>query len=227
MSAEVSGANPRSHPEIMRHQEGFSFVPGNRSLSAVEVSLVNVMGWETVLRQYVDGVKCSYNYILLDCRPSLGMLVINALSASDCVLPPCPGGLPCGGGHDRVGGNCPEHPAANQPQAENRWRIPDQANETNFRKDVISAVRENCGKHLPVLDTVIPATVRLAEASTAWEGWGLCLTAPTVYEYFLGGGPAGRFGVLPIKQPCGSSTDLTRMGRYRSFTTTPETMMWL
>ena len=44
---------------------------------------MNVMSRETVLRQYVDSVKRDYDYVLLDCRPSLGMLVINALSASD------------------------------------------------------------------------------------------------------------------------------------------------
>ena len=88
MSDVVAGTMPRDHPEIMRHHEGFDFVPGNRSLSAVEVSLVNVMSRETVLRQYVDSVKRDYDYVLLDCRPSLGMLVINALSASDYVLIP-------------------------------------------------------------------------------------------------------------------------------------------
>ena len=46
------------------------------------------MSLQTVLRQYVDSVKRDYDYVLLDCRPSLGMLVINALSASDYVLVP-------------------------------------------------------------------------------------------------------------------------------------------
>ena len=88
MNDVVSGAMARGHPEIMHHHEGFDFVPGNRSLSAVEVGLVNVMSRETVLRQYVDSVKQDYDYVLLDCRPSLGMLVINALAASDYVLIP-------------------------------------------------------------------------------------------------------------------------------------------
>jgi len=88
MNDVVSGTAPRGHPEIMRHHEGFDFVSGNRSLSAVEVSLVNVMSRETVLRQYVDSVKQDYDYVLLDCRPSLGMLVINDLSALDYVLVP-------------------------------------------------------------------------------------------------------------------------------------------
>ena len=72
MNDVVAGAEPAGHPEIMHHHEGFDFVPGNRSLSAVEVGLVNVMSRETVLRQYVDSVKRDYDYVLLDCRPSLG-----------------------------------------------------------------------------------------------------------------------------------------------------------
>ena len=88
MNDIVAGISGTEHPEIMHHYEGFDFVPGNRTLSAVEVGLVNAMCRETVLRQYVDQVKKDYDYVLLDCRPSLGMLVINALSASDYVLIP-------------------------------------------------------------------------------------------------------------------------------------------
>lgn len=84
----VADTENSSHPEILRHHEGFDFVPANRTLSAVEVSLVNVMSRETVLRRYVNSVKKPYDYVLLDCNPSLGMLVINALSASDYVLIP-------------------------------------------------------------------------------------------------------------------------------------------
>ena len=87
MSDMVDGTMPRNHPEIMHHHEGFDFVPGNRSLSAVGVSLVNVMSREMVLRQNVDSIKRDYDYVLLDCRPSLGMLVINALSTSDFLIP--------------------------------------------------------------------------------------------------------------------------------------------
>lgn len=88
MNDVVSGVSGEDHSEILHHYEGFDFVPANRGLTAVEVGLVNVMSRETVLRQYIDSVKNNYDYVLLDCRPSLGMLVINALSASDYVLIP-------------------------------------------------------------------------------------------------------------------------------------------
>lgn len=99
MSDVVSGKEIVEHTEIMHHHDGFDFVPGNRALSAVETGLVNVMSRETVLRQYVDSVKNDYDYVLLDCRPSLGMLVINALAASDYVQDQLPEPEVCTGGH--------------------------------------------------------------------------------------------------------------------------------
>lgn len=72
MNAVVQNQSGSEHPEILHHPEGFDFVPANRRLSAVEVGLVNVMSRETVLRRYLDGIKQDYDYVLLDCRPSLG-----------------------------------------------------------------------------------------------------------------------------------------------------------
>jgi len=77
-----------SHEGILQHQEGVALMPGNIELSAVEVSLVNTMSRETILRSYIDQVKSDYDYVLIDCMPSLGMLTINALAAADSVIIP-------------------------------------------------------------------------------------------------------------------------------------------
>lgn len=158
---------PRDHPEIMHHHEGFDFVPGNRSLSAVEVGLVNVMSRETVLRRYVDSVKREYDYVLLDCRPSLGMLVINALSASDYVLVPVQADYLAAEGMTELVGTVRSVQRQINPRLKIGGVFLTMANETAFRRDIVNSVKENFGRHLPVLDTVIPATVRLAEVSTA------------------------------------------------------------
>ena len=73
---------------ILRHEEGIDLLPANIELAGMEVSLVNFMSRELVLRQYIDQVKNLYDYVLIDCMPSLGMLTINALACADAVLIP-------------------------------------------------------------------------------------------------------------------------------------------
>ena len=163
----VADLENSSHPEILHHHEGFDFVPANRTLSAVEVSLVNVMSRETVLRRYVNSIKKPYDYVLLDCNPSLGMLVINALSASDYVLIPVQADYLAAEDMTELVGTVQNVKKGINHYLKIGGVFLTMANETNFRKEVVSAVKENFGKHLPVLQAVIPATVRLAEISTA------------------------------------------------------------
>ena len=66
---------------ILHHDEGIDLMPANIELSAMEVSLVNTMSREIVLRSYLNEVKKKYDYVLIDCMPSLGMITINALAA--------------------------------------------------------------------------------------------------------------------------------------------------
>ena len=67
---------------ILHHEEGIDLMPANIELSGMEVSLVNAMSRETILRQYINSVKGQYTHILIDCQPSLGMLTINTLAAA-------------------------------------------------------------------------------------------------------------------------------------------------
>lgn len=167
MNDIVSGIEHGGHAEILRHHEGFDFVPANRNLSAVETGLVNVMSRETVLKRYVNDVKRLYDYVLLDCRPSLGMLVINALSASDYVLIPVQAEYLAAENMIELIGTVRDIKRQINPKLEIGGVFLTMANDTNFRKDIVAAVKEKFGKSLPVMQTVIPATVRLAEISTA------------------------------------------------------------
>ena len=152
---------------ILHHEEGIDLMPGNIELSGLEVSLVNVMSRETVLRRYVDSVKREYDYVLLDCRPSLGMLVINALSASDYVLVPVQADYLAAEGMTELVGTVRSVQRQINPRLKIGGVFLTMANETAFRRDIVNSVKENFGRRLPVLDTVIPSTVRLAEVSTA------------------------------------------------------------
>jgi chromosome partitioning protein len=73
----------------LRHGEGVDLIPANMELSGLEVSLANVMSREMILKEYVDMIRDDYDYILIDCMPSLGVMTINALVAADRVLILC------------------------------------------------------------------------------------------------------------------------------------------
>ena len=73
---------------ILHHKEGVDLVPANMELSGMEMALVNAMSREFTLREYLSRVKKGYDYVIIDCMPSLGMITINALTAADSVIIP-------------------------------------------------------------------------------------------------------------------------------------------
>ena len=73
---------------ILRTEDGMDLMPSNIELSGIEIRLVNEMSRERVLKTYVDTVRDKYDYILIDCMPSLGMMTFNALCAADSVIIP-------------------------------------------------------------------------------------------------------------------------------------------
>ena len=73
---------------ILHHDEGVDLIPANIELSGMEITLVNAMSREFTMKSYLSGLKKDYDYILIDCMPSLGMLTINALAAADSVIVP-------------------------------------------------------------------------------------------------------------------------------------------
>jgi len=73
---------------VLHHKEGVDIIPTNIELSGMEISLVNAMSREQTLKLYLSDLKKDYDYILIDCMPSLGMLTINALAAADSVIVP-------------------------------------------------------------------------------------------------------------------------------------------
>jgi chromosome partitioning protein len=73
---------------IHRHLHGMDLVPANLNLSAVEIQLASVMAREIRLKQALESVRLNYDYIAIDCPPSLGILSILGLTAATHVLVP-------------------------------------------------------------------------------------------------------------------------------------------
>ena len=73
---------------ILHHKEGVDLLPSNATLNSVETALLNVMGGETILSEYIEMIRNDYDFIIIDCSPNLGMLTFNALAAGDEVIIP-------------------------------------------------------------------------------------------------------------------------------------------
>ena len=76
------------HGGILHHPEGVDLMPSSIELSGLEVRLIQAISCERVLKTYVNAVRKDYDYVLIDCMPSLGIMVINALAAADSVIIP-------------------------------------------------------------------------------------------------------------------------------------------
>ena len=100
---------------IIHHNEGVDLVPANIELSGMETALVNIMNRERALKTYIDKVKDNYDYVLIDCTPSLGMLTINSLAAADEVIIPVQAHYLPAKGFGTVNNNCRQSKTADKP----------------------------------------------------------------------------------------------------------------
>lgn len=151
---------------ILSHEEGVDLVPANITLSGLEVSLVNAMSRETVLKQYLDTVKDKYDFILLDCMPSLGMLTVNALAASDQVLIPVQANYLSAKGLEQLLQTVNKVKRQINPKLKIEGILLTMVDaRTNDAKDISQLIRDTYGGKLKVFDSDIPRSVRAAEIS--------------------------------------------------------------
>ena len=151
---------------ILRHEEGVSLMPANIELSGMEVALVNAMSRETVMRQYLNTVKQDYDYVLIDCMPSLGMLTVNALAAADSVLIPVQAQYLSAKGLEQLLQTVSKVRRQINPKLKIEGILLTMVNSrTNFSKEISSLLRDTYGSRIKIFDTDIPHSVRAAEIS--------------------------------------------------------------
>ena len=160
---------------ILHHKEGVDLIPANIELSAIEVSLVNAMSREQTLKLYLSDLKKDYDYILIDCMPSLGMLTINALAAADSVIVPVQAHyLPLKGMTQlmKTIGKVQRQLNPNLKIDGVLLTLADMR--TKLARTTEDSLRENYGKHIRIFKTVIPVAITAAESSAAGQ---------SIYEY--------------------------------------------
>ena len=153
---------------IVHHKEGIDLMPCNIDLSAVDVSLVHVLSREFIMKTYVDSMREFYDYILIDCMPSLGVITINSLTASDSVLIPVQAAyLPVKGLEQLIKTICRVKKHLN-PEIKFEGILISMLNaRTNYAKDIMELIREYYGDAIPIFESKIPFSVKAAETSAA------------------------------------------------------------
>lgn len=142
---------------ILHHSEGVDLMPANIELSGLEVSLVNVMSREKILKEYLDGIKYGYDYILLDCMPSLGMLTVNTLAAADSVLIPVQAQYLSAKGLEQLLQTINKVRKQINPKLKIDGILLTMVdNRTNDAREISTVLRETYGTKLKVFDSSIP-----------------------------------------------------------------------
>jgi len=155
--------------------DGVSVIPSNVNLAAAEIELIGVEKKEYILKREIDWVKDLYDYVLIDCPPSLSMLTINAMTTANTVLVPI---------------QCEYYALEGLSQLIHTVNlVKERLNEDLYMEGVVftmydsrtnlsAQVVENVKQHFKqkVFDTVIPRNIRLAEAPSF--GMPICMYDP-------------------------------------------------
>lgn len=152
---------------ILHHDEGVDLVPANVELSALELSLVNAMSREVAMKGYLKSIKDNYDYILIDCMPSLSMITVNALAAADSVIIPVQAQYLSAKGMTQLIQTIHKVKRQINPQLKIDgvlFTLVD--GRTNLAKSTKDAVRFAYGKNIKIFNTNIPIAIKAAETST-------------------------------------------------------------
>ena len=170
MDAVINEEDLLEDAGILHHDEGVDLLPSNIELSGMETGLFNIMSREYVLKGYIETVRKNYDYILIDCMSSLGMMTINALVAADSVIIPSqPSFL------STKGLNLLLHSVSKVKRSINPGLKIDGIlltmvdSRTNNARDIIEALRTGIGQNIRVFETEIPHSVRAVECSLTGE----------------------------------------------------------
>lgn len=157
---------PEPSDGILHHDEGVDLLPANIELSGIEVSLVNIISRETILREYINCVSKEYDYILIDCMPSLGMITINALACADSVIIPVQVAYLSIKGLEQLVKTIGKVKRQINPKLEIEGILMTMVdNRTNYAKDISSLLMETYGEKVRIFENTIPMSIRAAEVS--------------------------------------------------------------
>ena len=155
---------------VLHHDEGVDLIPTNLELASMEVSLVNAMSREYTLRNSISELKDKYDFILIDCMPSLGMITINALASADKVIIPVQSEFLAAKGMSHLMNTILKVKKQINPKLDIAGILLTIVDgRRNLSKEISDELRETYGKVFKLYDTQIPRAVKAAESSRMGE----------------------------------------------------------
>ena len=151
---------------ILHHAEGVDLIPANIELAGLEVALVNSMSREKMLKQVLDSARREYDYILLNCTPSLGMLTVNALAAANTTLIPVQAQYLSAKGLEQLLQTIQKVRRQINPKLKIEGILMTMTDSrANYGREIDALIRQVYGSKIRVFEQPIPHSVRAAEIS--------------------------------------------------------------
>ena len=162
---DIANEDKIDKSNLLHNDEGVDLLPSNLRLSALENQIIPLLGRESLLKGFIEQVKSDYDYILVDCSPTLNIISINAFTAADSVLIPTqPSYLAVQGLQDLLKTVSQVKRQLNPKLSISGILITMYDSRTNYSKEVIDILRENYDEL--IFNTVIPRSIKQEEAST-------------------------------------------------------------
>ena len=153
---------------ILHHKEGVDLVPSNIDLETIELGLVNIMSREYILKSYLEQVKNKYDYIIIDCRPSLSMITLNALASADSVIIPVQAHYLSAKGMTQLIQTINNVRKRINPNLKIDGVLLTLADmQTRVGKTILETLQNNYGGKLKIYNTIIPQGVKAVEGTMA------------------------------------------------------------
>jgi chromosome partitioning protein len=169
--AEIDGAESDISQAIYETEEGFHLLPSQPELSLIELALINTLSRERVLATLLAPIRAQYDYILIDCNPSLGLLVINALTAANSVIIPIQTEYLAARGALMILSSIE---TVRRKKLNNNLKIQGilltmADTRTTLTRDILTAVQQQYGENIRIFDTIVKRSVRFAESAVSGQ----------------------------------------------------------